>query len=63
MANGHDGDTRKVDSGTLTNKKRLDDVPLAKFRSFQRSDQFWVIAGLLALLVIISVFLGDWNFG
>lgn len=63
MANDPGGDTRGVNEDVLSNKRAQDMKPLGKFRSFSRSDQIWVIAGLLVLMIVISVFLGDWNFG
>ena len=49
-----DGDTRKIDEKSLRDPARMM-VPFAKFKSFQRSDQIWVLGGLLFLIVLINV--------
>ena len=49
-----DGDTRNVNEKSLQDPSKMM-APLAKFRSFQRSDQIWVIGGLLFLIVLINI--------
>ncbi|WP_419921803.1 hypothetical protein [Candidatus Poriferisodalis sp.] len=49
-----DGDTRKIDKKSLKDPAGMM-VPLAKFRSFQRSDQIWVIGGILFLIILMNV--------
>ena len=53
-----DGDTRKVDEKSLKDPGKMM-VPFAKFKSFQRSDQIWVICGILFLIILMNVVFYD----
>jgi hypothetical protein len=52
-----DGDTRKV------NEKALKDPgeqwrPMAKFKSFQKNDQIWVLVGIGLLILTMNIVFG-----
>ena len=49
-----DGDTRKIDGKALDDPAKMM-MPLAKFRSFRRADQIWVLGAVVFLIVLINI--------
>ena len=53
----NNGDTRAVNKAAFKDPNKMW-VPLEKFRSFTRSDQLWVLAGLAILIIVLNLVFG-----
>jgi len=57
-----DGDTRKVNEAVLKDPSAKW-KPMEQFRSFQKSDQIWVLVGIGLLILTLNIVFGFGNSG